>query len=316
MRRPRFVLAFFALFAPLVAASLASSCGARSELYVGAPREEEEDAGTDAPPDTPPDVPPDLPPDSPPDSPPDALPPCDPDFLYIYLVTSETDLYRYRPDTGEFKLVGNLGCSSSASPFSMGVSRTGFAYVVYNDGQLYRVSMADASCEPTAWVPGQLGFNAFGMGYAIDDDLMGETLHVAEISFNKPSLGLATIDTNELVLDYIGPFSENPGFAIELTSSDDGNLYGYFLDSLGPGGYVVQIDKDTAEIVDSVNLPVGGGGSALAFAYWGGDFYIFTSNGDQLTTVTRYTPKDGGITVVATLDRTVVGAGVTTCPVN
>lgn len=315
MRRPRVVLTFLALLAPFAAASLAPSCGARSELYVGAPPEEEEDAGVDAPPDAPPDVPPDLPPDLPPDSPPDALPPCDPELLYIYLVTSETDLFRYRPDTGEFKLVGNLGCTGDASPFSMGVSRTGSGYVLYNDGQLYKVSMADASCEATNWVSGQLGFNAFGMGYAIDDDMMGETLHVAEISFDKPSMGLATIDTNEFTLDYIGPFSDNPGFAIELTSSDDGNLYGYFLNSDGPGGVVVQIDKDTAEIVDSVDLPIGGGGSALAFAYWGGDFYIFTSDGDSITTVTRYTPADGGVTTVATLDRTVVGAGVTTCTI-
>ena len=89
-----------------------------------------------------------------------------------------------------------------ATPFSMGVSRTGFGYVIYNDGQLYKVSMADASCEPTNWAPGQLGFNAFGMGYAIDDDVMGETLHVAEISFDKPSLGLGTIDTNTFVLEF------------------------------------------------------------------------------------------------------------------
>jgi hypothetical protein len=305
MRRTRLALSGLALFAPLAAAALASSCGARSELIVDTRAPPDEDAGVDARPD--------APADAPPDAPEDGLPPCDTELLYIYLVTSETDLYRYRPDTGDFSLVGNLSCSGAASPFSMGVARTGVAYVVYNDGELYRVSTADASCEPTDWIPGTGGFNVFGMGFAIDDDMRGETLHVAEINFGGPSVGLATIDTETFDLDYIGPFSENPGNTLELTSSDDGNLYGYFLNANGPGGFVVEIDKSTAEILSSVPLPTGGG-SALAFAYWGGDFYIFTSDGGS-TTVTRYDPGDGDVQVVATLSRTVVGAGVTTCTI-
>jgi hypothetical protein len=315
MRRSRLAITVLAFFTPVLAAALASSCGARSELYVG-PAEPEEDAGPDVP-DAPPDVPdapPDVPEDVPEDVPAERLPPCDPDILYIYLVTSETELWRYRPDTGAFSLVGGLGCSDAASPFSMGVARTGTAYVVYNDGQLYKVDTADASCETTGWIPGTGGFTTFGMGFAIDDDQMGETLHVAEINFMQPSFGLATIDTGTFDLDYIGPFSQNPGNAIELTSSDDGKLYGYFLDSTGPGGFVVEIDKNTAEILSSVSVPAGDGG-ALAFAYWNGDFYIFTSIGDGITTVTRYKPSDGSVGVVATLERTVVGAGVSTCTI-
>jgi hypothetical protein len=320
MRRARLALTVLAFFAPVaVAAALASSCGARSELYVDEPEPSEEDAGVDARPDvTPdvaPDVPPDLPPDVPVDVPEDGLPACDPDVLYIYLVTSETDLYRYRPDTGVFSLVGNLDCSGGASPFSMGVARSGTAYVIYNDGQLYQVSTADAACETTDFVPGQQGFNTFGMGFAIDDDKQGETLHVAEINFGGPSLGLATIDTKTFELDYIGPFSQNPGNAMELTSSDDGKLYGYVLSSSGSGGFVVEINKDTAEILSSVGLSAGSSSSALAFAYWAGDFYIFTSEGNSSTTVTRYKPSDGSESVVATLNRTVVGAGVTTCTI-
>jgi hypothetical protein len=153
------------------------------------------------------------------------------------------------------------------------------------------------------------------MGFAIDDDKQGETLHVAEINFQGPSAGLATIDTGTFEIDYIGPFSENPGNVLELTSSDDGKLYGYFLNANGPGGFVVEIDKSSAEILSSVALPTGGQGSALAFAYWGGDFYIFTSEGDPTTTVTRFRPSDGSVEVIATLGRTVVGAGVSTCTI-
>jgi hypothetical protein len=320
MRRSRLALAVLALFFPVCATGVAASCGARSELEVDSYETPEEDAGNDAPPDVvdaPPDVvdaPPDVV-DAPPDVPEDALPPCEPDLLYIYLVTAETDLYRYRPDTGAFSLVGNLSCPSGGSPFSMGVSRTGTAYVVYNDGELFKVSTADASCEPTDWLPGTGGFTTFGMGYAIDNDMMGETLHVAEINFQNPSKGLARIDTKTFELTFIGPFSENPGNALEMSSSDDGNLYGYFLNADGNGGVIVQIDKNTAEIKSKVPLPVGSAGSALAFAYWGGDFYVFTSDGNSTTTVTKYQPSDGTVGVVATLNRTVVGAGVSTCTI-
>lgn len=320
MRRSRLALAVLAFFSPVFAVGFAASCGARSELYVESFEPEEEDAGNDAPPDVmdaPPDVP-DAPPDvmdAPPDVPEDALPPCEPDLLYIYLVTSETDLYRYRPDTGVFSLVGNLSCPSGGSPFSMGVSRTGFAYVIYNDGSLFKVNTANAECESTDWIPGTGGFNTFGMGYALNDDMMGETLHVAEINFQDVSKGLATIDTNTFELGYIGPFSANPGFALEMTSSDDGFLYGYFLKSDGTGGIIVQIDKHTADINIVAEVSAGVSSSALAFAYWGGDFYVFTSEGNSLTTVTRYQPSTGTESVVATLDRTVVGAGVSTCTI-
>ncbi|MFO0591687.1 MAG: hypothetical protein U0441_29340 [Polyangiaceae bacterium] len=317
MRRARLIAAAFALVAPALATGvLASSCGARSELpYDSA--EPEEDAGPDVVEDAPPDIvdaPPDIV-DAPPDVPEDALPICDPDVLYIYLVTSETDLYRYRPDTGVFSLVGSLSCPSGGSPFSMGVSRTGIAYVVYNDGSLFKVDTKDASCDFTDWVPGTGGFNTFGMGYAIDDDKMGETLHVAEINFQDVSKGLATIDTTTFDLGYIGPFSVNPGNALEMTSSDDGFLYGYFLKADGTGGVIVQIDKHTADIVDQIEVSAGSSSSALAFAYWGGDFYIFTSDGSQVTTVTKYAPSTGTESVVATLNRTVVGAGVSTCTI-
>ena len=315
MRRTRLAIAALAFFVPALATGVFASCGARSELpYDSA--EPEEDAGpdvVDAPPDVV-DAPPDVV-DAPPDVPEDALPICDPDVLYIYLVTSETDLYRYRPDTGVFSLVGNLSCPSDGAPFSMGVSRTGIAYVVYNTGELFKVDTKDASCDFTDWVPGTGGFTTFGMGYAIDDDKMGETLHVAEINFQDVSKGLATIDTKTFDLSYIGPFSVNPGNALEMTSSDDGFLYGYFLNADGSGGTIVQIDKHTADITQQTQVSAGSSSSALAFAYWGGDFYIFTSDGDSVTTVTKYAPSTGIESVVATLNRTVVGAGVSTCTI-
>ncbi|NUP06604.1 MAG: hypothetical protein HOW73_11165 [Polyangiaceae bacterium] len=241
-------------------------------------------------------------------------PECDPETTqYIYLVTDTTELYSYYPATGAFTLRGFLDCPSGASPFSMGVDREGTAYVVYNDGNLFRASTLDASCEATDFVPGQEGFITFGMGFALDEPGGKEdSLYVAEITFGEESRGLATIDTDTLELDYIGPFSDNFSDRMEMTSSSDGNLYGYFLNTVGTGGWVVEIDKETATIVDSTFIEAGAGASALAFAWWGGDFYVFTaSNG--LTNVTRFDPDTGAVGLVTTLSGNVVGAGVSTC---
>lgn len=325
------------LFAALVleAAILVASCGARSGLleprddtgldgsFGGSPVVDsaiDRDAEIDAPPDVSEDVTLDVPKDVEKDG----LPPCDPEALFVYLVTAEFDLYRYDPSKNSFFLVGKLECPTTGSPFSMGVSRTGTAYVVYRPaglpgsnppGQLFAVSTADASCAQTPFVPGQLGFNLFGMGFAIDDDLLGETLYLAASGEDgQNSLGLGSVDhLNDFALSFIGPFSENPGNRIELTSADDGQLYGYFIDPQGNGGYIVRIDKNTAEILETTHIDAGGDNSAFAFAYWSGDFYIFTSPLGGPTTITRYRPTDGSVTKVSSLGKTVVGAGVSTC---
>ena len=240
---------------------------------------------------------------------------CDPETTqYVYLVTSDEELFSYFPETGAIEFRGQLDCPAGMQqPFSMGVDRLGTAYVGYTDGSLYKVSTLDASCEETDFEPGQQGFFTFGMGFALDS--VGgskDTLFVAEISFNGASKGLATIDPDSLLLNYIGPFSENFSDRLEMTSASDGNLYGYFLNNTGTGGWVVEIDRNDATILSSTFIEAGNGPSALAFAWWGGDFFIFTGD-DNGTTITRFDPDTQTVQVVGSIGAVVVGAGVSTC---
>lgn len=254
----------------------------------------------------------------------DGLAPCDPNALFVYLVTEESTLYRYDPSKGTLFNVGKLDCPTNGSPFSMGVSRSGIAYILHRPlsptgsnppGQLYAASVETAACVATEFVPGQQGFGLFGMGFALDDDGMGETLYVAAGSQPANQVnGLGSIDLTTYGLDFVGPFMAAPGDRMELTSSDDGSLYGYFVDSNSTGGgSVVSIDKHTGAILDVVPVSVQGDASAFAFAYWGGDFYIFTAPLNGKTTITRYRPTDGTLKVVGSVPQAVVGAGVSTC---
>jgi hypothetical protein len=54
-------------------------------------------------------------------------------------------------------------------------------------------------------------------------------------------------------------------------------------------------------------------GSAWAFAFWGGDFWLFTAPG-VASRVDRYRPSDGStVTMKSNVGFNIVGAGVSTC---
>jgi len=243
------------------------------------------------------------------------LPDCtDPDATYIYLVTSSLGLYAYKPAISQLEYRGQLDCATTSSPFSMAVDRQGSAYVVYGDGRLWEVDVTDGSCLSTPFVPYQQGFLQFGMGYALDDDLMGETLYVSDIDYdNDLSKGLAIIDLSSYQLNLIGSFNTNLGFRIELTGAQT-QLYAFIIDSMVGGGHLAKVDKHTGAISDVVLVPLGTDIGSWHFAMWGGDFYFFTEQGGAgTTTIHIYDPISQQLAVAGSVPEAVVGAGASTC---
>ena len=230
----------------------------------------------------------------------------------VYVVTEQAELFSFYPPTLTFTRIGAVVCpSGDATPYSMAVDRKGKAYVVYSDGNLFAVSTATAACVATAFVPGQQGFTTFGMGFASDTNGAAEALYVTRNNVAQSSL--ATIDTATYVLRTIAPISPSITRA-ELTGTGDGRLYGFFTNEAPAvsGSRLIEIDKGTAQTLANNDLPVGRPNDAWAFAYWGGDFWIFTSPGGT-STVTRFRPSDSTTVNLATMPSTIVGAGVSTC---
>ncbi len=238
---------------------------------------------------------------------------------YIYLIGNHQQLLRFDPSTLQSSTIGTLSCpvvTSTATPYSMAVDRQGIAWVVFTDGELFRVSTASASCEATGFQVGQGGFSTeFGMGYSSDTGDPGETLFVA----GNMSMELATLDTSTLTIAPLGAFSTPIGEA-ELTGTGSGQLYAFGLvvaDGMTSALHLAQVDKATAGVLADVFVTVESGSAQIfdwAFAYWGGDFYFFTSTDGKTTIVSRYRP--GGppaLPVVATIGSAIVGAGVSTC---
>lgn len=224
----------------------------------------------------------------------------------VYLISADSTLLSFYPPTATFTTIGQINCSTNPSPYSMAVDRSGTAYVVFDSGDLFRVSTATAECEPTPFLVGRFTFG-FGMGFSGNSDGT-ETLYVAS-GYGQGTSRLATIDTTTYALEGVGTFTPSI-FAPELTGTGAGDLFAFY--EVGAGSAIGQIDKTSAHVTAQSMLPGTAQGMGYAFAFWGGDFYLFTAPSNE-TLVTRFRPNDGSIVQVATTPHVIVGAGVSTC---
>jgi hypothetical protein len=197
-------------------------------------------------------------------------------------------------------------------PTSMAVDRHGVAWVLYDDGQIFHVSVNDASCTPTKYVADP-SFRKFGMGFSTrvagGDE---ETLWLND----SAGSGLATLDTTTLALTRAGAFTGAlAGHAAELTGTGDGRLFAFAATSPAT---LAEIDKTTGATPSPRSLDTVSTGTDWAFSFWGGDFYFYTANSggfpDNTTDVTKLESATGKLQVVLTnIGFRVVGAGVSTC---
>lgn len=231
----------------------------------------------------------------------------------IFVVSSpDSNLLRFDPKTFAFANVGKLNCPAGglASPFSMAIRRDGNAYILYDNGRIYRASTKDATCADTGYTPNQQNVSQFGMGYVSDGPgSSSETLFIMD----NGAAGLAKIpDDGKLVkvAQFDGGLSGRSG---EVTGTGEGRLFGFFVDIAdAKKTSVAEIDKSNGHVISNVaqNLPAI---SAWAFAHWGGSFYLFNGSGTGNSRVDKYTPGKGTMQVVTNAGHRIVGAGVSTC---
>jgi hypothetical protein len=232
----------------------------------------------------------------------------------IFMMSADSNLLSFTPADASSVTIGAIRCPSPSSPNSMAVDREGIAYVNFLDGSLFRLDTTDASCTATPYLPGQGGFLTFGMSYASDTYDPYETLYVGDDTQGNPGSGLASIDTSSFVLSYIGPFAADLGGPTELAGTGDGRLYAFAPDS-PDGPRVSQVDKTSGASLSDTVLPASlANAEAFAFAYFDGDFYLFTAqSGGTDSQVTLFRPSDGSATAIGTVPATIVGVGVSTC---
>lgn len=260
---------------------------------------------------------------------------CEERARWIYVVDSDDQFFRFEPDALMFHQIGTgpLACPNTATdggmshPFSMAIDEHAVAYILYDDGELYRVSTLDGTCEATPYVPGQAGgFTRFGMGFSSNapyPDRMGETLYIARGLSSDDELATLSLGTDmpPYTVTKIADITGVP----ELTGNGNGELWGFFPEN--GSATVRRLNKANGSTLVEYDLTVemphrisGGNRRAWAFAFWGGSYYVFyESSEDENTNVYRLTP--GATPASYTFhrvigdesNRRIVGAGVSTC---
>lgn len=230
----------------------------------------------------------------------------------IYVVDSNNTFSRFDPMTKTFTDIGTLSCPTGGTPFSMSVDRDAVAWVLFTDDKIYRVDTTNLNCTSTSWTT-QGGLSAFGMGFSSNTaGSTDDTLFIAGGSdpFINSTSALASLNTQTMQSTPLGTVTGWP----ELTGTGNAELWGWFPDVSQPR--VEQINKATGAPVESHSLPtLAGTPLAWAFAFWGGDFWIFLIKDFEVSTTVHQVDRATGAIKgsTPTTGREIVGAGVSTC---
>lgn len=222
-------------------------------------------------------------------------------------------LSRFDPSTKTFTDLGSLSCPSSGggTPFSMSIDRQANAWVLYNTGELFQVTLSNLHCTKTTWV-GPSNLKVFGMGFSTDQPGgQTETLYVGGGATQmQSSYTLAKLNLASMTATPIGTQTQLP----EMTGTGNAELWGFMPEATT--ARVVKFDKTTGAAALTYTLPsLAGTMTGYAFAHWGGDFWVFLiKNNETSTTVYQVSGMTGAIVgTTPTTGRTIVGAGVSTC---
>ncbi|MFN0248184.1 MAG: hypothetical protein ACKV2T_14935 [Kofleriaceae bacterium] len=239
----------------------------------------------------------------------------------VYVVDSNNRLSTWDGATKTFTDLGTLSCPamSGATPFSMAVDRTANAYVLYSSSEVMRVDTQTLGCTKLNYTVQQQQV-LFGMGFSTNDvGGSADTLFIAggPNAGMATSTNLATLDPNTMQVAARGTITGNP----ELTGTGNAELWGFF--PAPTGSRIEKVNKMTGAPLQTFgNLNVlNGTPAAWAFAFWGGDFWVFLAkqppgifDPPEFTTVYQFDASNGTLKgMTPTSNRTIVGAGVSTC---
>ncbi|HEY4178359.1 MAG TPA: hypothetical protein VGM90_16040 [Kofleriaceae bacterium] len=247
------------------------------------------------------------------------------DAELIYVIDSENMLLRFDPKklpNDPFETVATLSCSTR-HPFSMAVDRNGIAWVEYDNGSLYRVSIIDGHCSHDGIDPDGAP-RAFGMGFVSDGPNAPEHLMTAKLNEESGApTEIAELDVgvNPPKWKTLGSL-RGGGMSPELSGTGDGQLYGYTPQTSWNGagkpkgrGWVQAISRtDGSAQGPRWQLPgTAQDTNGWAFAHYGGVFYVFATFDDN-SMVYAVHRKTGKVEkLMENLPHRIVGAGVSTC---
>lgn len=228
---------------------------------------------------------------------------------YIYTVDNDGRFSRFDPLTLSYLDIAPLRCPTSATPFSMNVDQNAIAWVIFGDGNLFRVDTANGQCTATSYVPNQQGFSTYGMGSTFDSRTGTDTLFLA----TQASV-LGTLSFPSLTVTTVGSF---PLDSVELAGTGDGQLWA-FAPPRGGAAVLARMNPSNAAVLERYELRNINSVGGWAIKFFGGAFYLFI--GADIWRVERSSldpgrlePLTPPVKVLTSAGRDIVGAGVSTC---
>jgi hypothetical protein len=192
----------------------------------------------------------------------------------------------------------------------MAIQRTGKAWTLFTDGNLYTFDIQTAQCQTTSYVSQQEGLILFGMNFIKDDSNNNERLYISSDSSDPPyRLGTIDIDTLEIsVVAYYNALSARA----ELAGTNDGRLFGLFE---GIPYIIAEINRTNGEILSKTSqnmIQYTSDSSQFAFISYLSNFFLFVGN-SSFTDIFLYDSVTKITTKQQRISNGIVGAGVSTC---
>jgi hypothetical protein len=135
------------------------------------------------------------------------LPPgCAPETQFIYAIANDSvnTLYRFSPATLGFQPIGPVSCPNEMQLVrSIAIDRSGVAWTLFDDGQLFQVNTMTAACTATSFVPNQGAFGTFAMAFS--SNAAGSSTETLFVSSDSTNL-LGYVDPATLTVHTIGPY--------------------------------------------------------------------------------------------------------------
>lgn len=199
----------------------------------------------------------------------------------IYTLSDDGEIWSFDPREGSFSFayVRTLLCTGAERPFSMAVDHRGQAWVLSASTSLIFVFdlAANQGCDNSSYTPHQAAFDLFGMAFSSPGSPAEcPLLYVHSYSGDGPfaegpglgTLGAIVPDTGSLTelatIDYDGG---------ELAGTGEGQLFAFA--GVSPVK-LIEYDRRTGATLDTLPLYGLSKTSASAFAFYGGDAFIFT----------------------------------------
>jgi hypothetical protein len=262
------------------------------------------------------------------------------DFIYFVAHKGNSGgltLYKFAPKTLQLSEVAPLSCADlDGSYASVTVDRHSNLWLVPSSGAVYRAPLTGGACTPVAgadlepiadYSVGSVAFLAEAAGSDVES-LYSISARTTQQATQFRRTTPTTLATEPIV-------SLNPAqspIAVSTTSgrtpiisgTGDGRLFSLSLpDGNASQTLLAQIDRTTGLQTGTPRRFASefAGSHNAAFAFWGGDFWVFTHHQASANTnyylqlvVTRYRMSTMTASVVATFDDIrPLGAGVSTC---